>query len=181
MVISWLSKNHSDCGVFFLRQHIWRHPFIGILLWQAVYNRVCGVAVLDIWSAKPIIWKICLWRIRLCRFTNISVRPAVTALKSLCCLPVIRTPNVLNANAGMSKSWCRRVVCGPRELPPVPAALMARPASPPAEGSSQSLPGPGRKKWFYSGCQKNVSVFERFFLQPLMPRFLNSEQNYEKR
>ena len=33
----------------------------------------------------------------------------------------------------------------------------------------------------YSGCQKNVPIFERFFLQPLMPRFLNSEQNYEKR
>ncbi len=24
---------------------------------------------------------------------------------------------------------------------------------------------------FYSGCQKNVSVFKRFFLQPLMPQF----------
>jgi hypothetical protein len=33
----------------------------------------------------------------------------------------------------------------------------------------------------YSGCQKNVPVFERFFLQPLMPRYLNSEQNFEKR
>jgi hypothetical protein len=33
----------------------------------------------------------------------------------------------------------------------------------------------------YRGCQKNVPIFERFFLQPLMPRFLNSEQNYEKR
>jgi hypothetical protein len=33
----------------------------------------------------------------------------------------------------------------------------------------------------YRDCQKNVPVFERFFLQALMPRFLNSEQNYEKR
>jgi hypothetical protein len=24
---------------------------------------------------------------------------------------------------------------------------------------------------FYSGCQKNVPVFKRFFLQPLMPQF----------
>jgi hypothetical protein len=40
---------------------------------------------------------------------------------------------------------------------------------------------PNRFQLFYSGCQKNVPIFERFFLQPLMPHFLNSEQNYEKR
>jgi hypothetical protein len=33
----------------------------------------------------------------------------------------------------------------------------------------------------YSGCQKNVPVFERFFLQPLMPNFLISEHYYGKR
>jgi hypothetical protein len=33
----------------------------------------------------------------------------------------------------------------------------------------------------YSGCQKNVPVFKRFFLQPLMPQFRNSEHYYEKR
>ncbi len=33
----------------------------------------------------------------------------------------------------------------------------------------------------YSGCQKNVPIFKRFFLQPLMPQFRNSENYYEKR
>ncbi len=33
----------------------------------------------------------------------------------------------------------------------------------------------------YSGCQKNVPVFKRFFLQPLMPHFLISELYYGKR
>ncbi len=33
----------------------------------------------------------------------------------------------------------------------------------------------------YSDCQKNVPVFKRFFLQPLMPQFRNSEHYYEKR
>jgi hypothetical protein len=33
----------------------------------------------------------------------------------------------------------------------------------------------------YSGCQKNVPVFKRFFLQPLMPPFLISERYYGKR
>ncbi len=34
---------------------------------------------------------------------------------------------------------------------------------------------------FYSGCQKNVPVFKRFFLQPLMPHFRISEHYYGKR
>jgi len=34
---------------------------------------------------------------------------------------------------------------------------------------------------FYSGCQKNVPVFKRFFLQPLMPQFRHSEHYYGKR
>jgi len=29
-------------------------------------------------------------------------------------------------------------------------------------------------EYLYSGCQKNVPLFNRFFLQPLMPLFLNS-------
>jgi CspA family cold shock protein len=33
----------------------------------------------------------------------------------------------------------------------------------------------------YSGCQKNVPVFKRFFLQPLMPHFRISEHYYGKR
>ncbi len=33
----------------------------------------------------------------------------------------------------------------------------------------------------YSGCQKTVPVFKRFFLQPLMPLFHNSEHYYGKR
>ena len=33
----------------------------------------------------------------------------------------------------------------------------------------------------YSGCQKNVPVFKRFFLQTLMPQFRISEYNYAKR
>jgi hypothetical protein len=33
----------------------------------------------------------------------------------------------------------------------------------------------------YSGCQKNVPVFKRFFLQPLMPHFCISEHYYGKR
>jgi hypothetical protein len=33
----------------------------------------------------------------------------------------------------------------------------------------------------YSGCQKNVPVFKRFFLQPLMPQFRHSEHYYGKR
>jgi hypothetical protein len=33
----------------------------------------------------------------------------------------------------------------------------------------------------YSGCQKNVPIFKRFFLQPLMPQFRNLEHYYEKR
>jgi hypothetical protein len=33
----------------------------------------------------------------------------------------------------------------------------------------------------YSGCQKNVPVFKRFFLQPLMPRLHISEHYYGKR
>jgi hypothetical protein len=65
---------------------------------------------------------------------NINVRLAVTALKSWCCLPMTRLPNVLNASVGMSKNSCRRAVCGPRALLPVPADLMLQPASPAAEG-----------------------------------------------
>jgi len=34
---------------------------------------------------------------------------------------------------------------------------------------------------FNSGCQKNVPVFKRFFLQPHMPQFRISEHYYEKR
>jgi hypothetical protein len=34
---------------------------------------------------------------------------------------------------------------------------------------------------FYRGCQKNVAVFKRFFLQPLMPQFRHSEHSYGKR
>jgi hypothetical protein len=34
---------------------------------------------------------------------------------------------------------------------------------------------------FYSGCQKKVPVFKRFFLQPLMPHFRISEHYYGKR
>jgi len=33
----------------------------------------------------------------------------------------------------------------------------------------------------YSGCQKNVPLFERFFLQPLIPYFRISEFILEKR
>ena len=33
----------------------------------------------------------------------------------------------------------------------------------------------------YSGCQKNVSVFKRFFLQPLIPQFRVPEHDYGKR
>jgi len=33
----------------------------------------------------------------------------------------------------------------------------------------------------YSGCQKNVPLFKRFFLQPLMPLFRYSEHYYGKR
>jgi len=33
----------------------------------------------------------------------------------------------------------------------------------------------------YSGCKKNVPVFERFFLQPLMPQFRHLEYYYGKR
>jgi len=33
----------------------------------------------------------------------------------------------------------------------------------------------------YSGCQKNVPFFERFFLQPLIPAFRISELIFEKR
>jgi hypothetical protein len=33
----------------------------------------------------------------------------------------------------------------------------------------------------YSGCQKTVPVFKRFFLQPLMPQFRISELYYGKR
>ena len=33
----------------------------------------------------------------------------------------------------------------------------------------------------YSGCQKNVPVFKRFFLQQLIPQFRNSEHYYGKR
>jgi len=33
----------------------------------------------------------------------------------------------------------------------------------------------------YRGCQKNVPVFKRFFLQPLMPQFRHSEHYYGKR
>jgi predicted transcriptional regulator len=45
-----------------------------------------------------------------------------------------RLPNVRNVSVGMSKNSCRRAVCGPRALPPVPADLMLRPASLAAEG-----------------------------------------------
>ena len=69
-----------------------------------------------------------------CRSTNISVRLAATASKSLCCLPRTRLPNARNVSVEMSKNSCRRAVCGPRVLPPVPADLMPRPASPAAEG-----------------------------------------------
>jgi hypothetical protein len=34
---------------------------------------------------------------------------------------------------------------------------------------------------FYSGCQKNVPVFKRFFLQTLMPQYRHSEHYYGKR
>jgi len=34
---------------------------------------------------------------------------------------------------------------------------------------------------YYSGCQKNVPLFERFFLQPLIPTFGISELIFEKR
>ena len=34
---------------------------------------------------------------------------------------------------------------------------------------------------FYSGCQKNVPLFERFFLQPLIPPFRISKRIFEKR
>jgi len=40
---------------------------------------------------------------------------------------------------------------------------------------------PGLPAELYSDCQKNVAVFKRFFLQPLMPQFRNSEHYYEKR
>ncbi len=33
----------------------------------------------------------------------------------------------------------------------------------------------------YSGCQKNVAVIKRFFLQPLIPQFRHSEHYYGKR
>ncbi len=33
----------------------------------------------------------------------------------------------------------------------------------------------------YSGCQKNVPIFERLFLQPLMPHIRISEHYYGKR
>jgi len=33
----------------------------------------------------------------------------------------------------------------------------------------------------HSDCQKNVLVFKRFFLQPLIPQFRISEHNFEKR
>jgi len=33
----------------------------------------------------------------------------------------------------------------------------------------------------YRGCQKNVPLFQRFFLQPLIPQFRNAEHYYEKR
>jgi len=33
----------------------------------------------------------------------------------------------------------------------------------------------------YSGCQKNVPLFEGFFLQPLIPPFRISERIFEKR
>jgi len=33
----------------------------------------------------------------------------------------------------------------------------------------------------YSGCQKNVPLLKRFFLQPLMPPFLIPEHYYGKR
>jgi len=33
----------------------------------------------------------------------------------------------------------------------------------------------------YSGCQKNVSLFKRFFLQTLMPQFHNLEHYDGKR
>jgi hypothetical protein len=36
-------------------------------------------------------------------------------------------------------------------------------------------------KAVFSGCQKNVAVFKRFFLQPLMPLFLNLEHYDGKR
>ncbi len=35
--------------------------------------------------------------------------------------------------------------------------------------------------WVYRGCQKNVAVFKRFFLQPLMPHFRIPEHYYGKR
>jgi hypothetical protein len=35
---------------------------------------------------------------------NISVKPVATVLNSLCYLPMIRLPNVLNASVGMSKN-----------------------------------------------------------------------------
>jgi len=36
-------------------------------------------------------------------------------------------------------------------------------------------------KGLYSGCQKNVPLFERFFLQPLIPAFRILELILEKR
>ena len=76
---------------------------------------------------------------------NINAKHAATVLKRLCCLLMKRIQNVLNASAGMSKSSCRRVVCGPRELPPGPAASAVRPASLPAEGSSLTALRSGEK------------------------------------
>ena len=38
-----------------------------------------------------------------------------------------------------------------------------------------------RINFFYSTCQKNVPVFQRFFLQPLTPQCHISEHNYAKR
>ncbi len=35
--------------------------------------------------------------------------------------------------------------------------------------------------WVYRGCQKNVPVFKRFILQPLMPHFRIPEHYYGKR
>ena len=40
---------------------------------------------------------------------------------------------------------------------------------------------PGVEVTIYRGCQKNVPVFKRFFLQPLMPHFHSPEHYYGNR
>ena len=49
------------------------------------------------------------------------------------------------------------------------------------ETSFDQKKGKTRADRMYSGCQKNVPVSKRFFLQPLMPPILISEHYYGKR